>query len=159
MYPLKETNTRSITYLNITYDLIREGDQKQLADDLYLSKLILPGVTIQDGGIYGCVALSYGGFQQQEAFLHVNFPLVDPVKWSNKSSEIRSFFWLFFFPICLFIIIPCIIWMWFHTYKNECKMEARLKDKRLELDAGSNRWVARPSNAKNPYLVVNLDVV
>lgn len=124
---------------------------------MYLSKLILPGVTIQDGGIYGCVALSYGGFRQQEAFLKVNFPLGDPVKLGSNANEFRSFFWLFVIPIALFIVLPCIIWMWFHTYKKQCKMEARQKDKRF--DTGSNRWVARPSNTKNPYLMVNLDIV
>lgn len=161
-YPFHQVNegtTRSVTYLNITYDLIREGDQKQLANDLYLSKLILPGITVQDSGVYGCVALNYGGFQQQEAFLKVNFPLGDPMKVGNNSQEIRNFFWLFFIPFSLFIVLPFIIYMWLHTYKKHCKMDARPKEKPLGSDSSSNRWVARPSNAKNPYLMVNLDIV
>ncbi|XP_063705365.1 fibroblast growth factor receptor-like 1 isoform X2 [Culicoides brevitarsis] len=146
---------RSITYLNVKYDLIRAGDQKKLADDLYLSKLMLTGVLIRDSGIYGCAAMSYGGFQKQEAYLNVTRAPVgsDSIKITS-SQEIRSFFWLFAIPICLFILLPCIIWMWFHTYKKQCTME-----KRLEPEGGSSRWIAKPKNGKNPYLIVNLDVI
>uniref|UniRef100_A0A336M6L7 receptor protein-tyrosine kinase n=1 Tax=Culicoides sonorensis TaxID=179676 RepID=A0A336M6L7_CULSO len=156
-----ETNTsnkkdsHTITYHNITYDLIKSGDQKQIADTLYLSKLIFQNVTVQHTGIYGCVALNYGGFIQQEAYLHVNSPFD-----STKKPQINKYFWLFFFPICL-IIVPIIVYMWFYSYnkKGGNGIDPTSRSKEMENVTGSNQWVARPNNVKNPYMVVDPYVV
>ncbi|KAJ6637961.1 Fibroblast growth factor receptor-like 1, partial [Pseudolycoriella hygida] len=51
------------------YAQLESAGERLLTDGLYLSKLILNGVTENHSGFYVCVAINYGGFKLQEAYL------------------------------------------------------------------------------------------
>lgn len=151
----KEKRSRAITYLDETYELLDGGGQMSLGNDIYMSKLILANVQLRDSGVYGCLALNYRGFNKKEAVLSVQYPN-DWWDQSGKSTNFKSVFWLFLIPIA-FCLLPLIMWIWLHTLKTHQKAPTE-NTKNVSNKTENSRNVFR-NKAKNPYLVVNVEIV
>ncbi|XP_069679017.1 fibroblast growth factor receptor-like 1 [Periplaneta americana] len=107
-----------ITYLNNTYERLRSSGERDLSNEVYLSKLILPRSSQQDNGYYICVAISDGGFQYKGAYLTIltNTPLERNASDSVSSSSLPL---LFLIPAAL-ALVPVMVWVCCQ-WKKRCR--------------------------------------
>lgn len=115
------------------YAPLASAGERLLTDRVYLSKLILNGVTEQDSGVYGCVAMNYGGYRIQEAHLNV----VDPLAHDGDNNEpgIRSLFLLFLIPVGL-ALAPLTMWLCYVVLKKQ-----GMKHNDHKMDANGNAYM------------------
>lgn len=97
---------------------MESAGERILIDGVYLSKLILNDVTEHDAGFYVCVAINYGGYKIQEAYLDV----LDTLDDENNEHEpgIRSLFLLFLIPIGL-ALLPLTLWICYLLFRRGTK--------------------------------------
>lgn len=110
-----------------------ESAERILIDGVYLSKLILNAVTESDAGFYVCVAINYGGYKIQEAYLNVLETLDD----ENNEHEpgTRSLFLLFLIPIGL-ALVPLTLWICYLLFRQQGMKEIDHK-----IDTNGNDYV------------------
>lgn len=114
------------------YAQLESAGEKLLSDGVYLSKLILNGVSEQDAGFYVCVAINYGGYKIQEAHLTVS----DYSDDDNKEHEgIHSLFLLFLIPVGL-ALAPLTLWICYVLFRKQ-----GIKDVDHKIDTNGNDYV------------------
>ncbi|KAG4075748.1 hypothetical protein HA402_003574 [Bradysia odoriphaga] len=115
------------------YAALESAGEKHLPDGIYLSKLILNGVTDQDSGFYGCVAVNHGGYKIQEAHLNV----LDAVDSENDEPEpgTRSLFLLFLIPVGL-ALAPLTLWTCYVLIRKQ-----KMKQVEHKIDTNGNDYV------------------
>lgn len=136
--PLISLNGTTIEYSDIhgdshIYVQLQSAGERLLTDGVYLSKLILNGVTEHDTGFYACVAVNYGGYKIQEAHLDV----LDTLDVENDEHEpgIRSLFLLFLIPLGL-ALAPLTLWICYVLFKHQGIKKADNK-----IDTNGNDYV------------------
>ncbi|XP_053947325.1 uncharacterized protein LOC128856017 isoform X2 [Anastrepha ludens] len=115
-------NAHIVNYNGHTYELIHTAQEKHVGDEVYLSKLILNGVRLQDEGYYACVAFSYYGYKIREAYLQVDNQ-ANIEYWSDYDAneeaytDPREFWMLFLMPLGL-AMFPLMVWLSYLAYKR-----------------------------------------
>lgn len=117
------------------YVQIESAGERLLADGVYLSKLILNGVTDRDVGYYVCVALNYGGYKMQEAHLTV-LDTIDDENDDREPGGIRSLFLLFLIPVGL-ALAPLTLWICYVTFRHQ----HGIKDNDHKINTSRNDYV------------------
>lgn len=109
---IEHTDIHGVSHI---YAQLESAGERPLTDGVYLSKLILNGVTEHDTGFYACVALNYGGYKIQEAYLDV----LDTLDDENNEHEpgIHSLFLLFLIPLGL-ALAPLTLWICYILFKH-----------------------------------------
>lgn len=115
------------------YAPIESAGERLLTDGIYLSKLILNGVTEEDTGFYGCVAMNYGGFKIQEA--HLNVLDVADNQDDEPEPGIRSLFLLFLIPVGL-ALAPLTLWTCYVLIRKQ-----KMKQVDQKIDTNGNDYV------------------
>lgn len=100
---------------------------KPTGRDVYLSKLIINEVRLQDEGFYACVALSLRGHNIREAYLEVYAADSDDDLedyWSDYIEEDvdmptdpKRFWLLFLMPVGL-ALLPLSVWLCYFIHKR-----------------------------------------
>lgn len=130
--------TKIIEYSENVYRSMESAGEKLLTEGIYLSKLILNGVTEQDAGFYVCCALNYGGYKIQEAHLSV----VDSIDDEIDEPGVHNLFLLFLIPVGL-ALAPLSLWICYLLFRQQ-----RVRD------------VAHKTNTKgSDYVQVNRNIV
>lgn len=119
-------NSHIVQYNGGIYELLQTAREKNVDNEIYLSKLILNGVRIQDEGFYACVAISYRGHRIREAFLRVenemDYQSDDTNYWDEyDASDQRpqpERFWMFFLMPLGLAMIPISIWLCYVVSKR-----------------------------------------
>lgn len=117
-----------------TYAQLESAGERLLNDGVYLSKLILNGVSEHDAGFYACVAINYGGYKIQEAHLAVLDTLDDE---SNEHEPgTHRLFLLFLIPLGL-ALAPLTLWICYVLFRRR----QRTKKVDRKLDTNGNDYV------------------
>ncbi|XP_052868946.1 fibroblast growth factor receptor-like 1 [Anopheles cruzii] len=98
---------KSIRYLENFYELLPSAGEKLLANDVYLSKLILYNSSERDIGIYVCVGINYVGVSMADAYVNLLHPNGAPVEQSTGGYV--GLMVLFLIPIAL-AVLPLLAW-------------------------------------------------
>lgn len=119
-------NVHSLIYYNgQAYELLSSYREKPTAQNVYLSKLILTEVRLQDEGYYACVAISFRGHNIREAYLEVTMPDDDSseywVEYEEEDDVIttdpKRFWLLFLMPVGL-ALLPLTVWLCYIIHKR-----------------------------------------
>lgn len=108
-----------IQYFEGTYELLESAGEKELTEDIYLSKLILNNVSERDNGYYICVGINLRGYKMKESYLNIIYP-------ETNESTTNGFLLLFLIPIS-FACIPLIIWFCFVFSKRNSRRKGEKK--------------------------------
>ncbi|XP_021931853.1 fibroblast growth factor receptor-like 1 isoform X2 [Zootermopsis nevadensis] len=116
-YWLRRTDGRTsndglIPFLNDTYERMNSSGERELAGEVYISKLILPRSSALDNGYYTCLAVNLKGFQYRGAYLTVLTHTLEE-RTSSDSTPSSSLPLLFLIPAAL-VLIPIMVWMCCH---------------------------------------------
>lgn len=122
-------NAHIIQYNGGIYELLETAREKNVGDEIYLSKLILNGIRSQDEGFYACGAISYRGHSTREAFLRVenemDYQSDDGNYWDDyevedvKEKPKQERFWVFFLMPLGLALIPIAIWLCYTLSKKK----------------------------------------
>lgn len=105
-------DSRMVKYQGSFYKRVDSDPPKAIAENIYLSKLILSEVTMENHGVYACVAINYIGLQIREVFLNV-LPFEENFKDKEKSNRME-FMQLFLIPLGL-VMVSLLTWLCYKT--------------------------------------------
>ncbi|XP_055848325.1 fibroblast growth factor receptor-like 1 [Episyrphus balteatus] len=134
-------NSHIVQYNGGIYELLQTAREKNVDDEIYLSKLILNGIRSQDEGFYACVAISYRGHRIREAFLRVedymDYQGDEGNYWedydaSDEGPQPKSFWMFFLMPLGL-AMIPILIWLCYVVNKKKSHDNLRFDDEEQSL--------------------------
>lgn len=119
-------NVHSLIYYNgQAYELLSSNREKPTAQNVYLSKLILTEVTLQDEGYYACVAISFRGHNIREAYLEVSVSHDDSSEYwveyeeeDDVMSTDHNKFWLLFLMPFGLALLPLSVWLCYIVNKR-----------------------------------------
>lgn len=112
---------------------MESAGERLLTEGVYLSKLILNGVTEHDAGFYVCVAINYGGYKIQEGHLNVSDTYDDDD--NEHEPSIHSLLLLFLIPVGL-ALAPLTLWICYVLFKLH-----GLKEVDHKIDTNGNDYI------------------
>lgn len=105
-------DSRLVKYKGSFYQRVDSDQPKAVAENIYLSKLIIREVTLEHHGAYACVAINYIGLQIREVFLNV-LPFGENIIYTERSDPME-FLLLFLIPLGL-VLVSLITWLCYKT--------------------------------------------
>lgn len=105
-------HSRMVKYQGSFYKRIDSDPPKAIDENIYLSKLILNEVTMDNQGVYACVAINYIGLQIREVYLNV-IPR-EEIMVEEEKSDPAKFILLFLIPLGL-VLISMLTWLCYKT--------------------------------------------
>ncbi|XP_050333456.1 fibroblast growth factor receptor-like 1 [Bactrocera neohumeralis] len=112
-------NAHIVHYNGHIYELLHTAGEKYIGEDMFLSKLILNGVSLRDAGYYACAAITFHGYKIREAFLEVHRQgYVEDYSANGEAYTDPSEFWLLFLMPVGLAMPPLIFWLSYLIYKR-----------------------------------------
>lgn len=105
-------DSRMVKYQGSFYKRVDSDPPKAIAENVYLSKLIISEVTMENHGVYACVAINYIGLQIREVFLNV-LPFEEIIV-DEERSDPMEFLLLFLIPLGL-VLLSLLTWLCYKT--------------------------------------------
>lgn len=100
--------SKMVRYKESFYRRVDSDPPKVVDENIYLSKLILREVTMENHGVYACVAINYIGLQIREVSLNV-LPFEENSSYEER-SEPMEFLLLFLLPLGL-MLVSLLTWL------------------------------------------------